>query len=52
MVDDKDVDNIQSNDKNKRKLTMADASKSAAVIKVKCEKCGQYYFRDEVHHCH
>lgn len=51
MVDDDDVNNIQNDDKSKKRLTMADASKAAAVVPVKCERCGQYYYKDQGHVC-
>ena len=37
--------------KKKKRLVQADRSKSAAVIPVKCERCGQYYYKDQGHIC-
>jgi uncharacterized OB-fold protein len=51
MVEDNDEYNIQNDDKNKKRLVQADRSLAASVISTKCEKCGRYYYKDEVHYC-
>lgn len=44
------VDNQEK--KKKKLLPMPHHSLAGASIKNKCEKCGQYYYKDEVHYCH
>ena len=52
MSEDNEKNEENQTKNNKKRLTMADHSLAASVKSTKCEKCGQYYYKDEPHYCH
>jgi uncharacterized OB-fold protein len=49
MSDDSEQENNEKSKKEPPKNFTT--SRAASVIQTKCEKCGRYYYKDEVHYC-